>query len=899
MEAKLKEYLEVVTQACRSSDEYGAAGPRQRERMLRRAQVAAFRRFIDEERQRLWAWYQEEPSGARFCQEHTRLFDVVVKAMYELALTTVRERQRTWGEVEEAELCVAAVGGYGRGQLGPYSDIDVVFIPAREEHPFVDAVVRETFNLLTETLVPRKHPQMAHSYRPFSDIGLMDHRTLTSLLESRYLCGSEHLYQHFMQELMRHIDPIEFLYQNLREREQAWAAEGSSLYRLEPDLKNGPGGLRDFHTAVWVAKVTYRIAVWDVLEELQRQGIIAGTERNRVLNAVEFVLRMRNWLQIEKGHKADVLEAAKQDPLAQVLGYRRDGEVAPEEQLMRDYFVSARAIANFSRRLLRKCQQERLSSPEGFVVVKDTLYPAHEGIFRDDPVRLLQVFELAQKYWLTFSLELEDLIRQNVDLINHGFRHSQAAALSFLNILRSPHEVAGTLRAMLDLGVLEAYLPEFGQLLPLIPPDPVHEYAVGEHSLRVVEAIQAVRDGSAPEEDSLRFALSRIPQPEVLYLAALLHDAGKMESPEGPHPAAGALVARRVAERLGLDEGTAGQVEWLVRFHLEMMEVARTLDLSLPETIHRFCRDIPTVELLDALYLLSYTDAQCVGRGVLRDMDKQLLAQLYTAARRELEEQVRVEVPWERLWEERARRAQRDVKRSLRDFPPEVVEEHLQAMPPWYALNTRPSVIAKHISYIQRLPAEKAVIDFYQERDARFTELTVCTYDRIGLLRDIAGTLAANSINITVFQLNVRQDVKPIFISTIWIDDYGQPVGETKQYHLVDDLRRVLVEGVPVPEVFAQHEKALPNKIVLHAVTVHNDLSPRHTILRLRAEDQLGLLYLFTRALAAEGLDIRAARVTTWHGEAEDTFYVTDAEGNKLSDEDCTALVEQLRARLT
>jgi len=859
------------------------------------ARLAGWQAFIDRERERLRQAYAAQPTGAELARAQTALFDGLIRHLYQVALAEVRASD--WADGTEALLAVAAVGGYGRAQLSPFSDIDVVFIPAREGLPFVDALVRETYRLLVETLRPPRYPRVSHSYRPFTDLALLDHQTLTALLEARYLCGDEALFQRFMQELLRQINPVVFCQVNRREREAVWTARPHSLYQVEPDLKDGPGGLRDFQAAIWMAKIAYQIPDWDVLAALRQRGVVDEEQGAAVVAAVEYLLRVRHGLHFIRGRKLDTLHVHYQDELAQTLGYRSaPGGPSAVESLMADYYRHTRALADFSRRLIRQCGELRLPLGDGFWVEASQLRPMSEAIFQENPARLIRVFEYAQRYDLELSLELEELIRHSLEGIDDSLRHHSEAAASFLALLHSSGDVAGALRRMLDLGVLECYLPEFGRTLHLLPFDQAHEHTIGEHSLRVVEGLQRLRGAVTPAESPLGEAVALLSEPELLYLAALLHDAGKAER-KGNHALTGSRLARQVADRLGLSPDRRDRVVFLVEHHLLMSHTARLHSLALPETIEHFTAAIPSEDLLHALYALTYADIEAVGEGMLRDTEARLLEELYVKARREWEARSEPATAEQRV-AARVSQMRRRVTRELSDWPADKVEEHLGAMPAWYVLNNSSTAIARHLEYLERLPEEQVVTDFTHERGSHYTEMTVCTADRPGLFRDIAGVLTANNTDVYLVHLDVRLGPHPICLSTWWIDDYGQPVSPVRRERLAQDLASVLREGESVAALMARRGKTVGDEVVLQDLNLSNDLSRQHTVVHLRARDQIGLLYLLTAALTAEGLNIRTAKVTTWRGLAEDAFYVTDRAGRKLPDESCEAVAQRLRERL-
>ncbi|MCC7492416.1 MAG: HD domain-containing protein [Fimbriimonadaceae bacterium] len=866
----------------------------------RNALTAALRGWVDAERETLRQRFGEEPAGAIFCHEQATLFDLLLARLYKVATKLVAAKLGPLPA--EADLCVAAVGGYGRSALSPWSDIDLVFIPAHEENEAIDAVVREILLLLGDVLVPGRHPQVAHSYRPLSDLGLIDHQTATALLESRFVVGNESLHIHFMQNLLRSIEPVEFVHLNYEERQAVWLDARQSVFAVEPNLKSGPGGLRDFHAAIWVAKVVYGIADWDILNALRQRGVVTYGECEAVIQALEFLLLLRNWIHYRRGQKLDVLHVEYQHGLGEALRYP-DGVERPAEQVMREYYKCARVIHDFSRRLLFTCRHQRLEFRHGTHVVNWMMAPNHEGIFREDPARLVLVYEERQRLRLPHAVDLERLITTNAELINRPVLNKLAVGSSLRRILTSTNDVAGTLRYMLRTGVLERLLPEFEPLMTFLPGDPAHEYTVGEHTLKVIEELQRLRDTPVGEdEQTLSDAFRMIREPEVLFLAALFHDVGKLDK-TGEHSLTGAPVAAAVARRLGLPETSVERIGFLVREHLTMMRTARLRALPLPDTIEGFLKTLPQddpLDALDMLAILTWSDARSVGDNIFRESERRMLMELFVKAAKWINERPAVDEPGAR---ERIGRRLRD-NAALRNVDPAVIQRHLGAMPTWYAVNTPPALIAKHILYLDRVDkGEDPVVEFYHALQAMHTELTVATNDRPGLLRDIAAAVTANNLDIYLAQSDVS--VPPCdgcgrrSLAKIWVDDFGQPLGQVKRDRLRHDLESVLGGHETAAEVLLRRGKQVPENVVLHTVKVSNTDSRQHTVVTFRADDQRGLLYCLTNALAAEGLDIVVAKITTWRGAAEDAFYVVTQQQAKVDDDQTAELTDRLRQRLT
>ncbi len=730
-----------------------------------------------------------------------------------------------------------------------------------------------------------------------------DHQTATALLESRYIVGDDSLHVHFMQRLIRSIEPVEFLHLNLEERREVWDSANQSVFAVEPNLKNGPGGLRDFHAAIWVAKVVYSIQDWDILGVLRQRGVVSGEDNTAVLQALEFLLLCRNWLHDAKGQKLDVLHVDYQQPMAQALGYATVGEVTAGEFLMRELYASARIIHRFARRLFDTVQRQRLDFRHGTHVANWALYPNHDGIFAEDPGRLVYLYEERQRLALNTSVEFDRLVSQNLHRLDDAVRERPAVGGSFLRILGSDQDVAGTVREMMRAGVLERLLPELEPLMVFLPGDPAHEYTVGEHSLKVVDELQRLRDQPFGEDEhTLSQAMDAIQEPEVLFLAALFHDIGKLDR-GSDHSTTGAPVGERVASRLGMQSSAAARVRFLIQQHLTMTRTARLRATTLPETIEKFVAVLPEeaqLDALDMLMLLTAADASSVGRDVFRENERRQLMELFVRAARWIQDRPIVDEPGAT---DRISRRLRSAP-AFRDIDPERIRRHLAGMPTWYAVNTPPALIAKHIGYLERVAhGEPVVVEFYHALQAMHTELTVCLVDRPGILRDIAAAVTANNLDIYLVQSDVcvlaETGGQQVAISTIWVDDYGQPLGQVKKDRLRADLEKLLTDQEEAVEVLARRGKVVSDRVVLHGISVNNADSRQHTVVNIRADDQKGLLFQLTDAMAAEQLDISVAKVTTWRGAAEDAFYVRSLlHKRKLTDEEADRVAERLRLRL-
>ena len=516
----------------------------------------------------------------------------------------------------------------------------------------------------------------------------------------------------------------------------------------------------------------------------------------------------------------------------------------------------------------------------------------------------MALFSDAQTFELGMSLRLERLITTSAELIDAAVLRRKSVGERFLAMLKPDQDVAGALRHMLRLHVLERLLPEFDPLLPFLPSDQAHEYTVGEHSIKVVEELQRVFKAPIGEDEGiLADAIGHLQEPEVLLFAGLYHDVGKLDG-TGDHSYTGIGRARVAGERLGLQEHQIERVSFLIKEHLTMMRTARLKPLQMQDTIDEFVEKLPATDPLDALDMLTcltYADTRSVGQNVLKDTDRRLLMELFAKAARWVQERPMAD-PSDT---DQAGRARRRLTRApaLKDMDADVVRTHLERLPVWYAVNTPPALVAKHIAYLERLDGgEDPVVEFYQALGAKHTELTLCTIDRPGLLRDIAGTISANNLDIYLCQQEVAVALgangRRQAICTIWLDDFGQSVTQGKRDRLAEDLSRVVSGEQPVHGLLDKRGRSQVD-VVIHSVDVSNDASRQYTVVSIRAADERGLLFRLADALHQEQLDIRVAKVTTWRNAAEDAFYcVSSATGVKLTEEQLAGIGERIEARL-
>ncbi len=810
--------------------------------------------------------------GRERCRWLSVLIDLVVRLMLVVAL----EHSENPGLAGRAyrHLAVAATGGYGRRELAPHSDIDINFIAASEDDPDVDLVTRRMFRLIMDVFLAEAKMKVGYAYRLLSEAAALQHQNQTALLDARFVAGSRDLFQSFQDELRRHLHPVAFMHDKVRERDQSIRRRGLSVYRVEPDIKEGEGGLRDVQLAGWLAQAAFGFGSETVWDDIRSHGLLSSAEVDRVGEVLDFYSRLRWEMHLDAGRQADVLTVPKQEAAAASLGYEDSDEQTGAERLMQQYYEAAAFVRGIARKMMARARAQQLKLEPGLAARDGRVVLQNPEAFLIDPVAALRAFAYCQRYGLRLSLEAEDALRQCVSSRPAPLRDPEAAR-TFMMILRGQSGVADALIAMARSGVLQWYIPEFGRVMGLVPGDAAHEYTVGWHSLMVVRHCEHLGERG---DDEVRQIFASIRHPELLFLFALTHDIGKGGT--GDHSEKGAVIARGIAERLGMDAESVDRLDFLVRHHLLMSDTARLRDLNLRRTVEDFVNVVGDRDTLSMLYIFTMSDVVSVGSSAWSEIQGRFLRELYYRAERALVSRAPLIDSDEDLdlYRSRVRR-----ELSITNLPADAVERHVAAMPAIYLLNTSPEEMASHIEFISKAEQGEICTDFRSEQGSDFTELTICVRDdpKPGLLSKIAGVLWALDINVHAAQVFTREEQQKIALDTLYVDFEGQQLPEFKKHELHRELRRVLLGEQALAELLERKRKSLPEEYQSRSVSILNDLSESHSVVDIRAADQPGLLYRMTSAFARLGWDIHSARVSTWGKEARDSFYVTEA-GSKV-----------------
>jgi [protein-PII] uridylyltransferase len=828
-------------------------------------------------------------NGLALARRLTDLMDALLIRLFTLACRRAEVRPAN------VSIAIVATGGYGRRELSPCSDIDITFVSQRDGDAPTDRLIREMFTQVMDICIARCGLEVGYAYRLFEDCASLDHQTATGLLDARLLAGSDRLFIQFEDAFWMGFNPTDFIFTKIEEREKALAKWGLIPRVVEPQLKEGPGGLRDLQTAIWLAQARGQWAAARVRGErgfaaLAEEGDVSPMDLKRLEMAKELLFQVRGALHAVTGAERDELVITRQEDVANRLGYevREAGvdRVPPVEQLMADLFPAMTVVRRVADQVMRRVGNSRLMLGIGLDCKRRQIVPANDALESDDPVWLLWACELTQKYNLTLGDTME---RTMVSLAGTHpvLQDPPQAAEVFTRILTHRGRAYPVLQQMADLGVLGWFLPEFQAIFDLIPYDPSHDHSVGQHSLLVVKTLEELLTaGESEERAEMRRIYEDLANPEQLMLAALLHDSGKAFH-DRPHSEISAEIVAAVCARLGWSDGATANVRFLCLQHLLMAETSRLRDLSLDETIREFTSVVDDMERLNMLYLLTYADTRAVGSGVWTQVKGRFLRDLWRRSAAVLSDEEPVGYDEATLARAR-RRLLKDL--TLSNLSEDEVAEHIQTMPPQYLLNQSLREIALHIGFIRKLRDGQPVIDFMDEAEATYTEMTVCTFDdpRPGLLAKIAGVLYAADVNIHSAQVVTRiQGAEHIALDTLWIDYHGRQLAPGKRKEVVTALQDVLNGKQTVQEILSgrkeqSHRRRGPSYVPFVPLTVRsvrNDLSGTYSVVEVMGQDVPGTFYKVAEALSRLGWDIASARVSAWQGEARCSFYVLGARG--------------------
>jgi len=886
-------------------------------------ELARYRNFLKVESHRLRILHRAGGGGREVCSARSAIQDLLLQYI----LQATRLATPALAESNLPPLAIVAIGGYGRGELNPHSDIDFMFLHNGElvtggrPKPTMSAIVDGLLYPLWDIGL-----KVGHSVRSIADcihVANTDMQSKTSLIEARLITGNSELFKIFQKQLVdKCVTGHEDEYLEMRVKDQAarHAKYGNSATMQEPNIKNGCGGLRDFQNMIWMTFFKYRTRT---TAEMVKQELVSASEARQLDAAYDYLLRARNELHYHTDRAVDVLSKSVQPAVANQLGYKDPSPSKRLEAFMGDFYSHSRNIYLLTRTVEQRLAlrpkpkllpgfrrmlpfgKEKEPVVDGFKFIDGVIHAAVPRVFRDKPERLMRVFLYAQQRGLKLHPDLAQVIRQEKQLVDKAFRLDEHVRATFLEILNSRGNVARILRAMHEVDFLGRYIPEFGRLTSLVQHEFYHQYTTDEHTLVCLEKLDAVWDAQQPPFSNYAQMFREVERPFVLYLALLLHDAGKADH-TGKHSEVGGVLAQRVAKRLALDGATTHNLRLLIENHLVMATTSQRRDLEDENVVRPFATLMQSPENLRMLTLHTLADSLGTSDQLWNSFKDSLLLTLFRKTYDVLVSGtmfVRAEKRERELLEE-------EIAENLpRTFGEDELHAHFEHLPARYFQLHNAKEIAADLSLTHRFmhlqiteedQALEPVIAWHNERDRGYTTLKICTWDRLGLFSKITGSLSAAGINILSSQSFTRTD--GIAIDTFYVADAqgGSLVTREERERFEEILLQVLtLQTVDLPALIAKQRTAvtryqsLEGERIPTQIALDNHSSSTRTIIEVETEDRIGLLYALAQVFAELELNIAVAKILTERGAAVDTFYVTDMLGKKIEDAPMLKLTER------
>ncbi|KRE24844.1 protein-PII uridylyltransferase [Bosea sp. Root483D1] len=865
---------------------------------LRSALVDALRDNLDEGRQSAREILARTRNGLSCAKRLSGVMDSVVASLHAAA---TRHFYPVDNPSAGERIAVVAVGGYGRGTLAPGSDVDLLFLFPDKQTAWGESVVEAMLYPLWDLKL-----KVGHSVRSVDDCireGRADMTIRTALLEARLICGDAALFADLVKrygaEIAEGTAPA-FTEAKLAERETRVARAGSSRYLVEPNVKDGKGGLRDLNTLFWIAKYSYRV---DDSAELVEAGLFDAREFAMFQRSEEFLWRVRCWMHFITGRAEERLSFDLQRQIAAAIGYAGRSGQAPVERFMKAYFLIAKDVGDLTAIVcaalearqqkprasltsligtFTKRRRVRALGHPDFTLRGQRLAVIDDEAFKRDPVNLLRLYEIASRDDLAIHPDTSRLVTQSLRLVTPQLRQDREANRIFLEILTARRSPEAVLRRMNESGLLGRFIPDFGRIVAMMQFNMYHHYTVDEHLLRSIGILAEIDAGKLEAEHPLANSIfATITNRRALYVALFLHDIAKGR-PED-HSVAGARIARKLCPRLGLTDAQTETVVWLIENHLVMSTVAQSRDLGDPKTIESFAAIVQTLERLKLLLVLTVADIKAVGPGVWNGWKGQLLRTLYyetevvlAGGHSGIERKARVE------------RKQQALEARLADWTEEERAAYLARHYPAYWLKVEPERQEQHARFLReaeiagRTTATKVETDQFRG----VTELTVLAPDHPRLLAIVTGACAAAGGNIVDAQIFTTTDglvLDTIFVSRAFERDDDEL---RRAERIAAAIERALKGEIKIADLVAQRRAPPPRGgtfQVAPEVIIDNVLSSRHTVLEVSGLDRPGLLYDLTTAIGKLNLNIASAHIATFGEKAVDVFYVTDLTGAKIT----------------
>ncbi|MDH5562165.1 MAG: [protein-PII] uridylyltransferase [Nitrospirota bacterium] len=867
---------------------------------------------LQEERETLHQRLREGATGGEVVQAFSDFMDALLIARFREVI------QQGNAEIRASlqQCCLVAMGGYGRRELAPYSDIDVMLLTKGDQAEVAHTISKGVFHRLWDLGF-----QVGHSVRSIAEcleIAARDLPACTSLMESRFLGGHAAVFQEFQRKFDRRIlkrQSKQFILDKIEEREREYAKFGATVFLLEPNVKKSKGGLRDLHLVQWVGQARYGVGT---IQELANRGILAFQDYQVLQDAQEFLWRLRGFLHFEAKRAQDILTFEDQVRLAEIYGLSDLPHLLAVEQFMQQYFRHTTGLHDRCLRFLEQAQEQSWvarmrrwwphSLIEDMFLIQDhrLTIPSEKllGVL-ESPVLLLRLFEISQDQAVPIDSRILNELSQHLVTVPNERFHTEEVSRLFRRILSRPGRIGHTLEAMHQASLLEKLVPAFARVRGLMQFNQYHKYTVDEHSLLSVKEAERLQE----EQGLVGEVYRQIVDKDIFHLALLLHDLGKGRP--GDHCKIGQEITHKMADRLGLSEKEREVLAFLVFHHLVMSHTAFRRDLNDPKIIQAFARKMKTVAVLQKMFILTVADISAVGPEVMTKWKESLLGELYSRTYEDMVQGTGASKPaGESIFlQPAARKALLETLATQGADSPEPdagwsswVDEQLAQLPDWYVASTPVEQMAAHLLAMSHLSVRPIHVEGRFNTELGISEYVLITREqaKLGLFMQVTGVLAALGLEVLNAQIMTLDDGTVLDLFSVNDTDWeGQP-SDYRFNEVSHEIQAVVQEEHSVEQVFQRRRRLVlgrkfPTGRRPTEVLIDNEVSDSYTVIDVFADDKLGLLFLLAKTLVQLDLSIHMARIGTRLDQVVDVFYVTTASGEKIQD---PRLCEQVQAGL-
>ncbi len=851
--------------------------------------IHLFKNFLKIENHRLLMAHRSGTDGPQLIRDRSNVMDVLIKHLFDFAQKELEPKKLY------PKFTLIALGGYGRQELNPYSDIDLLFLIKKKHEPGQDDLVKRVLYLLWDLGF-----KVGHSVRTIPETieeGARDFKSRTAMMEARFLCGDPQHFDEFQKMFQSQClskDVSSYVAKKVEEIKLRHEKFKNTVYLQEPHIKEGVGGLRDLISILWL----YRsITGVQSFEKMAEENILSKKDVKIIQRAFNFLHHVRNELHFDMEKCFDILSLPLQVKAAKALGYKDTRISKMSEAFMKDYYLHARNVEQILKNLLfgEEIQtQLKIRFPQkfvarhGFSFTEEEIFPGKDpSLFLSYPEKLFEIFLYCAQGQYRLSQAVIQQIREHLYLVNRKIQTSPQIRDIFISLMGHESNIINALRTMHETGLLGKYLPEFGKATCFVQHDFYHKYTLDEHTLKAIGFLDELKNTKDPRLEGFSKLLKEAKDLDVVFLSVFLHDIGKVQGKD--HSIKGVKVADDIFKRMQYDSKKADRVKFQIENHLIMAHLSQRRDLSEEKVIIDFAKKMGDVENLRTLQLLTYADSRATGEEMWNEWKEALLWELYYKTKRYLEEKV-VLLPSE---VEAIKESYTEILLKKK-IPLEKIKAHLDMLPIAYLQSYQPETIFEHLNTIESLPSKDPQMLWNYHEKTNTTELTVCTKDHIGLFAEIAGTIASQEVNILGANIFTRKD--GIVLDKFSLENrYEKGLLDLRTRQKIEQgLMDIIQEKTSVQKLLkGKNTSETPRLSHKPIIKFDNEGSLGASILEIQADDKIGFLYEITRTFSKLGLNVHLAKIATEKAQVYDVFYISDCDGKKIDRPDVQKIIAE------